>query len=276
MRTTTGIDLETVKAVYAGPERSLWELIMGEQIHVGGLESSMALADAAGISPGSRGVDLCCCTGAGMRFLLRFRGVAHMTGVDATAEVLDIGRQRSNDDGCSAQIQFILADACQTRLDDACADFVWGEDAWCYVADKPRLICEAVRLVRPGGTVAFTDWVAGDVPMNDAEAERFLRFMKFPTFAARAEYAQLLENAGLRVERAEDTGRFPACIELYVSAASGQFGYDVSRLLGFDSALVNALGQEMRHMQALVHARKVVQAMYIARKPGALRRGEQP
>ena len=53
MRTTTGIDLETVKAVYAGPERSLWELIMGEQIHVGGLESSMALADAADISPGT-------------------------------------------------------------------------------------------------------------------------------------------------------------------------------------------------------------------------------
>ena len=29
-------------------------------------------------------------------------------------------------------------------------------------------------------------------------------------------------------------------------------------------------------MQALVHARKVLHAMYIARKPGALRRGEQP
>jgi len=27
------------------------------------------------------------------------------------------------------------------------ADFVWGEDAWCYVLDKAKLISEAARLV---------------------------------------------------------------------------------------------------------------------------------
>jgi SAM-dependent methyltransferase len=31
----------------------------------------------------------------------------------------------------------------------------WSEDAWCYVADKPKLIAEAVRMVRPGGVIAF-------------------------------------------------------------------------------------------------------------------------
>ena len=41
------------------------------------------------------------------------------------------------------------------------ADFVWGEDAWCYVVDKKQLIAEAVRLVKPGGMIAFTDWIEG-------------------------------------------------------------------------------------------------------------------
>ena len=27
--------------------------------------------------------------------------------------------------------------------------------------DKKRLIAEAARLVKPGGTIAFTDWVEG-------------------------------------------------------------------------------------------------------------------
>jgi len=31
------------------------------------------------------------------------------------------------------------------------ADFVWSEDAWCYVPDKPKLIAEAARIVRRGG-----------------------------------------------------------------------------------------------------------------------------
>ena len=34
------------------------------------------------------GGDLCCCNGAGMRFLVRFRNVERMVGVDATAAVI--------------------------------------------------------------------------------------------------------------------------------------------------------------------------------------------
>jgi len=89
MQTFPGIDLSDVQAVYDGAEGDLWELVMGEQIHIGGLSSSMELADRAGIADGSTGVDLCCCNGAGRRFLVRFRGVAHMTGVDATERIVE-------------------------------------------------------------------------------------------------------------------------------------------------------------------------------------------
>ena len=92
MKSIEGIGLKDVQAVYGGPEGRLWELIMGEQIHIGGFTSSMDLAEKAGIAAGMRGVDLCCCIGAGMRFLVRFRGVAHMTGVDATPQMVALGR----------------------------------------------------------------------------------------------------------------------------------------------------------------------------------------
>jgi len=36
---------------------------------------------------------------------------------------------------------------------------VWGEDAWCYITDKDRLIREAAACSKPGGTLAFTDWL---------------------------------------------------------------------------------------------------------------------
>lgn len=75
MKSASSIRSEDVMAVYDGPEAVLWELLMGQQLHVGGFKSSMDLSGRAGIGSGLRGVDLCCCNGAGMRFLVRFRGV---------------------------------------------------------------------------------------------------------------------------------------------------------------------------------------------------------
>ena len=136
MKFVENIALKDVQKVYSGPEGQLWELIMGEQIHIGGFTSSMDLSEKAGISSGLSGVDLCCCNGAGMRFLVRFKNVTKMHGVDATEKVVEQGRNRCEQEGLSDKIEFTLADVCNSGLADASADFVWGEDAWCYVVDK--------------------------------------------------------------------------------------------------------------------------------------------
>lgn len=240
---------------------------MGEQIHLGGLVSSTALADRAAIAAGSQGVDLCCCTGAGMRYLLKFRGVAQMTGVDATPRMMELGRQRCAAQGFTGRIQFVQADVCASGLPDAQADFVWGEDAWCYVADKPQLIAEAVRLIRPGGVIAFTDWVEGSTPLAPEEAARFLKFMKFPSLADLNDYPALLRAQGCRVLAAEDTGRFLPCLDLYLEMLNRQLTYDALRILGFDLPLMQQLAAEMEFAQRLVHAGKLAQGLFVARKP---------
>ncbi len=123
MKSNTGIGLDNVKEVYNGPEGDLWELVMGEQIHIGGFASSMALSEKAGIGEGTKGIDLCCCNGAGMRFLAKMRNVAGMIGVDATETVVSRGKERCESEGYSETISFVLADACQSGLPDGEADF---------------------------------------------------------------------------------------------------------------------------------------------------------
>ena len=123
MKTLNGISLSNVQSVYSGPEGQIWELIMGQQIHIGGFTSSMDLAEKAGIGSGLTGVDLCCCNGAGMRFLVRFREVARMHGVDATETVVEQGRKRCEQEGLSDKIEFTLADVCDSGLADSSADF---------------------------------------------------------------------------------------------------------------------------------------------------------
>ena len=266
MQSTSHITLADVNAVYEGAEGELWELIMGQQIHIGGLASSQDLAERAGIRAGQRGVDLCCCNGAGMRFLVRFRGVASMVGVDAVPRVVESGRQRCEAEGLSDRIRMIVADACQSALPDAEADFVWAEDAWCYVVDKPRLVNEAARIVRPGGTIAFTDWVEGPAGLDDADAERLLGFMKFPNVEDIGGYRNLLEKAGCDVEAAEDTGRFAAHMDLYLQMFDMQLTYDALSILGFDFEAAGALTANMEFVRDLAHAGKLAQGRFIARR----------
>ena len=267
MRTLPGIELSSVQQVYGGPEGDLWELIMGQQIHVGGFASSMDLAEKAGLAAGLRGVDLCCCNGAGLRFLVRFRKAAHVTGVDATPAVLERARARCAAEGMADRTAFVEADVCRTGLPDASMDFVWGEDAWCYVVDKPALIREAARLVKPKGTVAFTDWVEGPGGLSGEESARFMRFMKFPTLASLEDYRAMLQKAGLAVERAADTGRYAPCLDLYIRMLTEQLTSDALRIIGYDMELMQAMGGEMEFIRQLAHAGKVIQGLFVARKP---------
>jgi SAM-dependent methyltransferase len=265
MKSAPQIKLADVQTVYSGPEGRLWELLMGEQIHIGGFQSSMDLAQHAGIAAGSRGVDLCCCTGAGMRFLVRFLNVAHMTGVDATPAMVEIGRQRAAEEGIGEKITFVENNVCATGLPSGQFDFVWGEDAWCYVEDKSKLFGEAVRLIKPDGKIAFTDWMEGPTGLTDAEAARFLGFMKFPNLLTLGEYQSLLGINGCVVKIAHDTGRFASTMPLYLDMIEKQLTYDALKVIGFDTAMAAMLVGEMKFIQSLALAGKIIQGLVVAK-----------
>ena len=268
MRTLEQVGLTDVQNVYSGAEGDLWELIMGQQIHIGGFPSSMDLCAKAGIAQkGGNAVDLCCCNGAGMRFLLHFCGLDHVTGVDATPHVLERARKRCTADNLQDKTTLVEADVCATGLTDASMDLVWGEDAWVYVVDKAALIHEGARLLKPGATMAFTDWVEGPEPLTADESERFMRFMKFPSLASLDDYINLMKKEGLDVKHAENTGRYAPCIELYIRMLTEQLTFDALHIIGYDQALMQTLGAEMQFIKQLADANKIIQGLYVAQKP---------
>jgi SAM-dependent methyltransferase len=239
---------------------------MGEQIHVGGFASSMDLAREAGISQGMQGVDFCCCTGAGMRFLVKFCGVKRMHGVDATSKVIERGKQRCKALGLDGAISFTLGDVRASGLPSGSADFVWGEDAWCYVVDKPKLISEAARVVKKGGVIAFTDWLEGPTPLSGQEAERFLGFMKFPSIMTLEDYRDCLKASGCSVQVARDTGRFAGAVQLYIQMLEQQLTFDALRIIDFNTELSAWLMEEMRFAHLLAQEGKLIQGLIVARK----------
>jgi len=163
-------------------------------------------------------------------------------------------KERAVRDGVGGSIEFKLGDATDIPWEDAGFDIVWGEDAWCYVADKDRLISEAARVLRTRGTIAFTDWVEGPAGLSDPDAERIGRFMKFPYMESRKGYEALLKKHGFTVKVSEDlTKDFAEHIDFYIQMLTKQLSFDALRIIGWDMEMFKAMGGEMGFMARKAH-----------------------
>ena len=90
--------------------------------------------------------------------------------------------------------------------------------------------------------------------------------MKFPNVQNIEGYRELLEANDCEVISAEDTGRFGSYVDLYLNMLNMQLTYDALKIIGFDTALMQAMGAEMAFMQELAHAGKIAQGLFVARK----------
>jgi SAM-dependent methyltransferase len=259
---------EAVRDAYDGLEGRLYELMMGELLHLGGLASSLELAERAGIATGTRGVDLCCGNGASMRMLVQLVEVGSMQGIDISEKQVERTTTRTLRAGLEDRIEVRQGDATETGLPEGESDFVWSEDAWCYVPEKAELVAEAIRLTRPGGTIAFTDWTLCETPLSDAERARFFSVLKFPGLWSGDDYRKALVEGGCEIVEIGDTGRFASCFELYHSMFDQQLGWDLLQLVDNDRALVGILTQQLAFIRDLGREGKVAQTRVIARRGG--------
>mmetsp|Transcript_121724 Transcript_121724/g.349888 ORF Transcript_121724/g.349888 Transcript_121724/m.349888 type:complete len:271 (+) Transcript_121724:86-898(+) len=254
-----------VAECYSGPEQSIWELVMGEQIDIGAASGTMELAKKAGLGPGMKGVDLNCNNGGGMRCLVRLCGVDSMVGVDFTQAVVTKGIQRTEEEGLSDRISFMCKNSLENGLPDAGADFVYSKDAWCYLPDKQLIIDQAARIVKPGGTICFTDWIEGE-GLSDEEAQRFLGLMTFPAIPILQEYTELLKKAGCKIKIAENSGRMSPAMDCYLYKLKYQAVYDAMRLLQWDQKAYDKLISDFEFMAKLAKEGKIIQGLFIAEK----------
>ena len=269
MKSVDGIGRAEVTDFYNGDGGSIVALVMGEQAHIGGLRSTLELAALAGIGPGDHGVDLGCNQGAGMRALVRLCSVESMIGIDLSAAMVDRGRQRCDELGFGESVRFVVADACASGQPTDSADFAWSEDAWVYVVDKETVVAEAARMVRPGGVVAFTDWVIGPRGLDDDEAAFLLANMSFPSIASVDDYIRLLEREGCSVSTAEDTECFGEAMAQITNILEGQLEYDALQILDFDREGLATVTEGFRWLAELGHDAKIAQARFVANVPSS-------
>ncbi len=130
-----------------------------------------------------------------------------------------------------------------------------------------KLILEAARVLKPGGTLAFTDWLEGAKGLSEEEAKRVNSFMKFPYMESLTGYKKLLEQAGLKVLSAEELyPEFGGYVDFYIKMLTDQLTFDALKIIGDNLELFQAMGGEMMFMSQLAHAGKMERGRFVAKK----------
>jgi ubiquinone/menaquinone biosynthesis C-methylase UbiE len=173
-----------------------------DQDHYGGTAAVEALAERAGIVAGALTLDLCAGLGGPARVLAsrrRCRVVALELSAGRAAGSARLTRRV----GLRRRVTTVCGDARRLPFADASFDACISQEALLHIADKAVVLAGCHRVLRPGGRLAFTDWIA--LPrLADRERDRLHDWMAATTLQTLAGYRLLVARAGFAWVEAED------------------------------------------------------------------------
>lgn len=254
--------------LYGGPEGRLWELVAGEMLHCGGMGQPLAMADKAGIAEGHKVLDFCSGFGSSLRLLSKTFKIQGY-GLELSPYMVAEATKRTREEGLEGRITYQQGSVFEAPWPDNTFDVVWGEDAWCYLDSKEDLIKEAVRVLKPGGVVAFSDWMTGPSGLSAEEAERIHTFLKFPYTESLESYGNVLKKYGMQITSSEDLcPQFAKSMDLYYRMITEQLTYDALRILGDDTDMFDHVCEEWKYLIEMGREGKFGQGRIVAVKAG--------
>lgn len=174
-----------------------------DHFHIRGRIATLELARAAGLDAHMRVLDVGSGVGGTSRCLAKEFG-CHVTGIDLTDEYCRAATLLTDKVGLSELIEYRQGDATNLPFDDGAFDVVWTEHVAMNIPDKHRLYKEMYRVLKPGGTLAIYDVLAGPsgpvlfpVPWARTPESSFL--------VRPSELRHLLEEAGFTISEWSDT-----------------------------------------------------------------------
>ncbi len=163
----------------------------------------MRFADQAGVSPGTRVLEVGSGSGGPAIYLAAARG-CQVTGVDINDSGVRNGTDLAAARGLGDRVSFHVADASRPLpFPDAAFDAVLSNDAMCHIATRRDVLADWYRLLRPGGRMIFTDAMVITGPVSREEiATR--SSIGFYLFVPPGENERLIAEAGFTVLEATD------------------------------------------------------------------------
>ncbi len=173
-----------------------------DQDHYGGLAAVEALAERARITARSRVLDVCAGLGGPARFLAARRG-CRVVGLELHGGRAAGGARLTRRVGLARRVAMVRGDAQHLPFAAGAFDACMSQEAFLHVADKAAVLAECHRVLRAGGRLAFTDWIAHP-RLADRERNRLREWMAATTLQTLDRYRALVHRAGFAWVEVED------------------------------------------------------------------------
>jgi SAM-dependent methyltransferase len=178
------------------------DLFPFDQDHYGGVGAVDALARRAGVTARSRVLDVCAGLGGPARFLAARHG-CRVVAVELHAGRAAGAARLTRVVGLATRVAVVRADGATVPFRAASFDACLSQEGLLHVADKRAVLAGCHRVLRAGGRLAFTDWIAGP-RLADGERRHLEEWMAARTLETLAGYRRLLGAAGFGAIEAED------------------------------------------------------------------------
>lgn len=140
----------------------LEDLAPVDEFHIRGREATLELASQLGLNSNHKVLDVGSGVGGASRYLASEYGCP-VIGLDLTDEYCRVAQALAGRLGLASRVSYRQGSALDMPFDDNSFDVVWTQHAAMNIADKPKLYSEIARVLRPGGSFAMYDVLAGPV-----------------------------------------------------------------------------------------------------------------
>jgi arsenite methyltransferase len=189
---------------------ALYDEAAGEQVPETAVKASLGCGvptAVAELRDGETVLDLG--SGAGADVLISARRVApngRAIGLDMTDEMLELARANAAEAGVE-NVEFVKGYLEDVPLPDSSVDVVISNCVINLSGDKPQVIREAARVLRPGGRFAVSDVIADPGMDEQTRADMAAWTGCVAGALTEAEFRTALENAGLEEVEIQETHR---------------------------------------------------------------------
>lgn len=248
---------------YLDIRRETWGEDMGQNSWITADEQDLFIEWLA-VGPDNRLLDIACGSG-GPLLRIAERTTTTVVGVDIHAEGINAGRRRAEAHQLSDRASFEVVDASGVLpFPDHAFDALMCIDAINHLAQRPTVLSEWARVLKPGGHVLFTDPCVVTGPIsNDEFAVR--GSVGYYLFVSPETNTRMLADAGLRLTIQEDMTEALAATASNWHAARSKRAAELERIEG------DATFQGQQHFldmtARLARERRLSRLAYLATKP---------
>lgn len=241
---------------------SIEDLYPLDQLHARGVVATKEHIEFAGIDGNMHVLDLGCGIGGASRVIASTCG-CNVTGIDLTAEYVEIARDLTGRCGLSDRVDFQQANATNLSFDDESFDHVWCHNVTMNIEDKVGVAKEIARVLKPGGRFS-----CAEVGMGPAGEPSFplpwARDKSSSFLVTPDDMCAALESGGLRIVRQKDLSDVSSAFrnEMRERAERGD-----PPLAAAYVAMGDDMPERQQNMGRMDSEGRIVEHMILAEKP---------